>query len=245
MWRSAPAAARATRARAGFAPESPLCVLRAAEEGLGVGVVLLDLGPDTAGALLRRGPRAFAFVHGRQAVVRQRFTLAHELGHHVLGHGQALDSPRTIFPARDFDPIEAQANAFAAELLAPVAAVRRFAAGRPVTLELVVRSATTFGLSAQAARFRLQAAGVLRAGSLAARLDDEIAQGLHTTLGAALGLDDRDDELARAARHLPRLPPTAHGTALEGLVDGSANRTDVARALGRDADVVERAVRGL
>ncbi len=245
MWRSAPAAARATRARAGVGPEAPLCVLGAAEQGLGVGVVLLDLGPDTAGALLRRGGRAFAFVHGRQAVVRQRFTLAHELGHHVLGHGEALDSPRTIFPARDFDPVEAQANAFAAELLAPLTAVRAFAAGRAVTLELVVRVATAFGLSAQAARFRLQAAGVLRDRAFAARLDDEIAQGLHTTLAAALRLADRDDELARAARHLPRLPDAARGTALEALLDGSATRAEVARALGRETDAIDRAARGL
>jgi Zn-dependent peptidase ImmA (M78 family) len=246
--RTAPAAAREARAWSGVAPDAPVaCLLRAVEDGLGVAVVLLDLGPDTAGALLRRGGQAFAFVHGRQPVVRQRFTLAHEVGHHVLGHGQALDSPASIF-AGDFDPLEAQANAFAAELIAPVAAVRRLAheleAGR-VTLELVVRVATAFGLSAQAARIRLQSAGILRDRALALRLDDEIAQGLHATLAAALGLRDHDDELARAARHLPRLPDAARGTALAALLDGSASTAEVARALRREPATVERARRGL
>ena len=222
-------------------------MLAAAEAGLGVGVVLLDLGHDTAGALLRRGERAFAFVHGRQAVVRQRFTVAHELGHHVLGHGPALDTPRSIF-AGDFDPVEAQANAFAAELIAPAPAVRRVAAelgARPVTLELVVRAAREFGLSAQAARIRLERAGVLRDRALIARLDTEIAAGLHTSLAGLLGLRDRDDSLARAARHLPRLPEAAHGSALEALLDGSASGVEVARAVGRDAVAVARALRGL
>jgi Zn-dependent peptidase ImmA (M78 family) len=248
VWRSAPAAARHVRAQLGVAPDAPLrCLLRAVEDGLGVAVVLLDLGPGTAGALLRRGGRAFAFVHGGQPVVRQRFTLAHEAGHHVLGHGPGLDSPQTIF-TRTFDPLEAQANAFAAELIAPIAAVRRLAeelGPRPVTLELVVRVAAASGLSAQAARIRLQAAGVLRDGALAARLDREIGQGLHTTLAASLGLREHDDELARAARHLPRLPDAARGSALAALLDGSASTDDVARAVGHGSTAVERAVRGL
>jgi Zn-dependent peptidase ImmA (M78 family) len=245
--RTAPPAAREVRAQLGASPDAPLDLLEAVEDGLGVGVVLLDLGSDTAGALLRRGPRAFAFVNGVQAVVRQRFTLAHEIGHHVLGHGPALDSPRSIFAA-DFDPVEAQANAFAAELIAPAAAVRRVAeelAVSPVTLEGVVRVATAFGLSARAARIRLERARVLRDPALVARLDDEIAAGLHASLTGLLGLRERDDGLARAARHLPRLPAAARGSALEALPDGTASGADVARAVGRDPAALARALRGL
>ncbi len=54
---------------------------------------------------------------------RQRFTLAHELGHYFLGH---LDDNNILFrdPAKNFsldnyDPYEAEANKFAADLLMP------------------------------------------------------------------------------------------------------------------------------
>lgn len=53
------------------------------------------------------------------AQVRQRFTIAHELGHYFLGHGdQDRDDPR-MFAESVRDPVERAANQFAAELLMP------------------------------------------------------------------------------------------------------------------------------
>lgn len=54
----------------------------------------------------------------------QRFTAAHELGHHQLGHNQSLDDEsillRSPFPDRGDDPLqEVEANAFAAAFLLP------------------------------------------------------------------------------------------------------------------------------
>ena len=58
---------------------------------------------------------------------RQRFTIAHELGHHVL-HRQALEKSvhvdkvilkRDILAAQGVDEFEIQANIFASELLMP------------------------------------------------------------------------------------------------------------------------------
>lgn len=50
---------------------------------------------------------------------RQRFTLAHELGHHVLEHGDSFRDPAANFSLDNFDYKEAEANRFAAELLMP------------------------------------------------------------------------------------------------------------------------------
>lgn len=52
---------------------------------------------------------------------RQRFTLAHELGHFVLGHGNKIDRTESLYrnPNGYQDYSEFQANAFAAELLMP------------------------------------------------------------------------------------------------------------------------------
>ncbi|NWA04059.1 ImmA/IrrE family metallo-endopeptidase [Pseudomonas gingeri] len=58
------------------------------------------------------------------APVRQRFTIAHEIGHHV--HGD-LDAPRDTseqFSAKARDPKEIAANRFAAALLMPAALVK-------------------------------------------------------------------------------------------------------------------------
>ena len=67
-----------------------------------------------------------AVVDGRPVIVistactvqRQRFTLAHELGHVILGH---VDRYRLINrePSPDDNPIEQAANVFASRLLAP------------------------------------------------------------------------------------------------------------------------------
>lgn len=52
-------------------------------------------------------------VSAGEAVVRQRFTVAHELGHHAFGttHGLSRDSAQRV--------IEQEADAFAGELLVP------------------------------------------------------------------------------------------------------------------------------
>lgn len=67
-------------------------------------------------------------VNISEPAVRQRFTVAHELGHYVLGH---KDSPRDSaqnFGSGVVDPRERAANQFAAELLMPSDAVRRVVA---------------------------------------------------------------------------------------------------------------------
>src|ERR1041385_5541085 len=74
-----------------------------------------------------------------RAVVRQRFTMGHELGHWELGHhkrGIALvdfvgfDGPYGD-PERSepTDPVEVEANAFAAEILMPSQWIRRLPKG--------------------------------------------------------------------------------------------------------------------
>lgn len=92
-----------------------------------------------------------------EPVVRQRFTVAHELGHFALGHGP---SPRD---AGDFassgDPRERAANKFAAELLMPAQAVREiFLSGAYGSAEAL---AMKFGVSKVAMGFRLQNLGLL------------------------------------------------------------------------------------
>ena len=65
-------------------------------------------------------------VHSGHPVRTQRFTAAHELGHHLLGHDISVDSREEVEPGESSLPgQEVQAQAFAATFLMPVQLVNR------------------------------------------------------------------------------------------------------------------------
>jgi Zn-dependent peptidase ImmA (M78 family) len=72
--------------------------------------------------------------------LRQRFTVAHELGHHEIhrpAEGTYLHTDKNIHGSKD--PIEQEANAFAGHLLAPDPALRRiFAEWQVVNVDPIV-----------------------------------------------------------------------------------------------------------
>ncbi|MCL2573717.1 MAG: ImmA/IrrE family metallo-endopeptidase [Defluviitaleaceae bacterium] len=64
----------------------------------------------------------FMNTNTSESAKRQRFTLAHEIGHFCLGHSEDNDTyfrPRDINSSSGKDEYEVSANAFAAELLVP------------------------------------------------------------------------------------------------------------------------------
>src|SRR3954468_20144484 len=211
--------ARRARLDMGYGLEGPLPDLLVAIEGPGgAHVVVLELGDEVAGACIQRPGLALLVVNGSHAAVRQRFTLAHEFAHRRLGHASVIDRPTDVFGAQH-DPAEVAANYFAAEFLMPGRAVRRWARGRRLTLDEVVRLAAEYGVSAKAARIRLETADALRDSALAARLDAEIdEEGLHLGLAGWFGWHDLRDELAAVSA--PRLPPALRDTALGGVLAG-------------------------
>ncbi|MET0683782.1 MAG: ImmA/IrrE family metallo-endopeptidase, partial [Solirubrobacteraceae bacterium] len=91
--------ARAARAALGLAAEEPFaCLLTAIERDARVPVVVAGMPDEVAGFCLRPGDGSSClFVNGLQYAGRQRFTLAHEYGHHVMRHeGVPPDSTRTV-----------------------------------------------------------------------------------------------------------------------------------------------------
>jgi Zn-dependent peptidase ImmA (M78 family) len=238
---SAMQAARRARLDMGFRLEGPLPDLLAAIEGPGgAHVVLLELGEEVAGACLQRPGLVLLFLNGAQAAVRQRFTLAHEFGHCRLGHASVIDRPADVFGAQR-DPAEVAANYFAAEFLMPGQAVRRWARGRRLTLDEVVRLAADYGVSAKMARIRLETAEALRDRALAARLDAEIdEEGLHLGLAGWFGWHDLRDELA--ALSPPRVPPALRDTALGGVLAGDLTVGQAAARSGCTPEQLRRAL---
>lgn len=93
------------------------------------------------------------YINKDEALVRQRFTLAHEIGHVVLHGGHAPVDFRQTMLSGVSDPKEIEANRFASDLLMDkVLFVHKF-------LELrqdVPAIARYFGVSEDAARVRVQ-----------------------------------------------------------------------------------------
>lgn len=99
--------------------------------GLGLPVERAELGDDVSGILVVEDGRGVIGVNAAHSRVRQRFSIAHEVGHYVLHRDEApLFIDKRYIAYRDgrsatgADRREREANAFAAALLMPAALVR-------------------------------------------------------------------------------------------------------------------------
>jgi Zn-dependent peptidase ImmA (M78 family) len=240
----ATAAAIEARAQTGVPLDMPLeCIVSTVEESFDLVVVIAQLGKGLAGAYAKLPRWNVALIAGKDAAVRRRFTLAHELGHHYLGHGPGFDTNSSL--SDEVDPDESSANRFAAEFIAPRQAVERFVSeldDDSATLELVCRLANHFAMSPKAARIRLETTEVLTDHSLLVRLDREIDD--HQAKGCfeRLGLTDRDDLCRLPADRLPRLPAEARGSALADYLAGKIDADQLADAIDRSSEQVEDAL---
>jgi Zn-dependent peptidase ImmA (M78 family) len=108
---------------------------------------------------MRPGQKPLITYNYSEPLVRQRFTIAHEIGHHVHGDLNAPRDSSVQFSARSHDPKEVAANRFAAALLMPAALVKHAVYKDSITdlREL----AKKFGVSTAAMEFRLKALGIL------------------------------------------------------------------------------------
>ena len=71
------------------------------------------------GAYLNENNNPGVIVTTQRPLPIQRFTAAHELGHFFMGHPPTIDGEEILGPSSELAAIEVQANAFAAEFLAP------------------------------------------------------------------------------------------------------------------------------
>lgn len=99
------------------------------------------------------------FYNPNEPKVRQRFTIAHELGHFALDHGHAFRDGHRDFSVHNYDPKEVAANKFAVELLMPEIALRHFVVDKGETDAQVL--ADRFGVSLVALRYRLENLGLV------------------------------------------------------------------------------------
>jgi Zn-dependent peptidase ImmA (M78 family) len=125
---------------------------------------------QVSGLLYRDAERCVIGVNSRHAPVRQRFTIAHEIGHLRMHEGRPVFIDRLVrMNARDGTSTkeEVEANAFAAALLMPGTIVerefdaivqRQGAVGRD---RLLAELAERFEVSAEAMGYRLTNLGIV------------------------------------------------------------------------------------
>src|SRR5262245_61528186 len=103
--------------------ESPPVPVERLAEGLGAEIVYQSFEGDVSGMLYRDENRNLIGVNSAHGANRQRFTIAHEIGHLKLHAGKPVfvDSFGGRVNLRDgtSDLQEVEANAFAASLLMP------------------------------------------------------------------------------------------------------------------------------
>jgi len=163
------------RRKAG-AIKAPINV-QAIAEFLGITVSFQPFKPELSGVLLKEETRTVIGVNSAQASTRQRFTIAHELGHYVLAHKGEIFVDQTVRrqavtirhdnkSSLGTDSNEKDANAFAAELLMPEEliynAVRKHLhkVGEIDPETLVSQLAMEFDVSSEAMQYRLTNLGL-------------------------------------------------------------------------------------
>lgn len=144
--------------------------------GLGAQITYEAFEGEISGMLLRDQETLVIGVNSRHAPTRQRFTVAHEIGHILIHEGRPVFIDRFVrvnFRDGESGPEEIEANAFAAELLMPHTLI--YAAADRVLLrhpeytpeELVRVLARQFEVSPAAMQYRLINLEVLNAYALA------------------------------------------------------------------------------
>jgi Zn-dependent peptidase ImmA (M78 family)/DNA-binding XRE family transcriptional regulator len=129
----------------------PVDVHRLAEL-CGVLVLTREFPDALSGLILEVDDGAIVGINSKQALVRQRFSVGHELGHHLLRHAERfhIDVSDGAPPDQDYGS-ERAANEFAAELLMP----RRFVARAFNEIPSPASLATRFDVSEIAMGYRL------------------------------------------------------------------------------------------
>lgn len=115
------------RIKAGIDLRSPTCIYSLCE-AFRITVRFNDINME---GMYDRGPKPRIHVSALRPLARRNFTCAHELGHHIFGHGSTIDELRDDQTRNaNRPPNEVLADAFAAFVLMPTLGLREAFARR-------------------------------------------------------------------------------------------------------------------
>lgn len=200
-----------------------------------VDVALSPLGTEADGLCVHVGSAALILASTDYSDGHLRFTLAHELGHHLLGdpRGVIEENEHAMFAD---DAIEWRANAFAGHLLMPARGVRAVLdwlgePGAGVTERAVVALMEHFGVSRQALLYQLNLLGLMS-------FDAGQQMQRDRTVGAAVAAhpDVAPTGAATEVRRIYRVPERLVRQAISAARQQRLGLSIVATLLGRDDD---------
>lgn len=231
-----------------LSPSLPIDDLLAfVEKIVGIPVLIERFGADEiAGVLMRRADGgAFIAINADHNARRQRFTLAHELGHYQMGHQPRVDYVKNLHEGGNGgNPQEVEANYFAAEFLCPRNAANDWLDRNGVKTagaDDAARLAMEFGLSFSTACYRLERAGEFSTAAkkrVLAELNADPA--LFARRYGSLRLNDEIERLAQVDREgkpvYPRKPLQTRTYAAQALEAGLIDDDEYEHLTGAPVD---------
>jgi Zn-dependent peptidase ImmA (M78 family) len=206
------------------------------EQTAEVDVAVLEVGPDEHGLTMRDPQRGAVFIGVARTrhPMRQRSTLAHELGHVVFGDW----SDNTTCDWSAPSPVESRATVFARHLLLPLGGLRAFLGEPPAagvaTLSTVVQR---FLVSPAIAAIALEQAGYIGAAVKSEWMSVSAPQ-----LAVRFGWSDQYRAL-QADSDQRRAPQRLLARAIQGYAEGVVSVQTIATLRGITSESAEAELR--
>lgn len=136
------------------------------ESTFGIDVAVQQLGDGFDGLAAATSAARLIVVDATPIAARQRFTMAHELGHLLASDDQRIHEDPDIYSAASRrDESEVRSNAFAAALLMPETLLRDRLRGRQIDNAVLCEIATDLRVSPSALAIRLESLRIIDVGT--------------------------------------------------------------------------------
>ncbi|MFJ9897360.1 helix-turn-helix domain-containing protein [Streptomyces sp. NPDC091280] len=211
-------------------------LLQALERTFGVDVAKIPLPDGVDGAAWQADGFRLIMIARTKVPTRQRFTLAHELGHILARDAQDLLTETQLSPGRQKDMTEVRANVFAANLLMPRGEIESVVREKDVTDEQLASLVVRFQVSPSALAARLTQLGIIPP-ETGARLRGLTAQDCHWLTGQSDLFESRT-----TWSQANRLPFRPAQLLYEAYLAGDTTLRPLAAYTGVDADRIREAL---
>lgn len=206
-------------------------LIRSIEESFGIHVAVEQLSAQIDGMSMSDGDLRLAIVSTADRPGRQRFTLAHELGHILFADAGQEVIEEQLFTVKSME--ESRADAFAARVLMPQKEILELVSGRTPT-EAFSDLVWEFRVSPKAMAWRLKNVGLIDGPTCEALLGA-------TESSVARELNRFDEHRARIGEALAMRAPGRLADAYIGaFLDGSVGAAPVADISGLPIETIRR-----
>lgn len=203
------------------------------ERVFGADVAIVALGDGFDGLAASTNQAKLILASPTSLPGRQRFTIAHELGHLLASDDQGIHADQDIFHTSRIGT-ERRANSFAASFLMPEDEISDRFGGEPVTAQLLAREAVARGVSPNSLAYRLQSLGLVD------RMTCTRLAGMSWKEAVRLADGAERATAWGSVTSATRPPGLLAKDALSAYLSGRTTLRPYANLLGRDFDALRR-----